>query len=375
MGAQYQIILKDTNANTLAIPQDIFYLEYARRINEIGVLTLRLPVNYGGSILIDGQIEIWRQVDSGPLYLEGETRWFIRKISYHLEENGQEYIEVYAEDANTLLQRRQCAFYATDAHVTKAAVAADDLCKTIVSDNMGNAAADYAGAAAARQLTTALFAIQVNLTQGALVTKNFAWRPMLPVLQEIAQTSTQAGTYLAFDVVAIAGGTFEFRTYTVQRGVDHRWPSGTNPVILDPQMGNLSNIVLTYDCTKAVSFVYCGGQGQDTNRVIQTATSASVAGLSPYGRFEDFQDARQDSAAAGVLSEAQADLWASRPVFTFSAQLVQTPGVQYGVQYNFGDMVTARHRGQQFDCRVEAIHVTKMGSNPEMVDARIQSVS
>lgn len=375
MGASYQIILKDPNANTLAIPQDIFYLEYARRINEIGAMTLRLPVAYAPYILIDGQIEIWRQVDSGPLYLEGETRWFIRKPTYHLDENGQEYIEVYAEDANTLLQRRQCAFYATDSHVTKTAVAADDLCKTIVSDNMGAAAADYLGAAAARQLTAALFSIQANLTQGALVTKSFAWRPMFPVLQEIAETSTQAGTYLAFDVVAIVGGTFEFRTYTVQRGTDHRWPGGINPVILDPQMGNLSNIAQINDYTKAVSFVYCGGQGQDTNRVIQTATNATLAGLSPYGRFEDFQDARLNSATAGVLAEAQADLWASRPVINFSAQLVQTPGVQYGVQYQFGDIVTARYRGQQYDCRIEAVHVTKMGSNPETVEARIQSVS
>jgi hypothetical protein len=95
---------------------------------------------------------------------------------------------------------------------------------------------------------------------------------------------------------------------------------------------------------------------------VQTATSAAIAGLSPYGRFETFQDARQATTAASVLAEANADLWDMRPVLSFEAQLVQTPGVQYGVQYNFGDMVTARYRNRQFDCRIEAIHVTKQGS-------------
>jgi hypothetical protein len=375
MSVQYEIVIKDPNAITLAIAQTDFNLDYYRRINEIGVLILQLPITFDPYILIDGQIEIYRQADSGPLYLEGETRWFIRKPARKLEASGQEYIEVYAEDANTLLQRRVTAFYAGSSQVLKSAVAADDLLKTIVSNNMGSAAADYAGAATARQLTTALFAIQANLTQGALVSKDFAWRQMLPVLQEIAQSSTQAGTYLAFDVVAIVGGTFEFRTYTVQRGVDHRWPGGSNPVILDPQLGNLSNIIQADDYTQGISFVYCAGQGQDSDRVVQMATNATIAGLSPYGRFEDFQDARQSTTAAGVLSEANANLWAMRPKLTFEAQLVQTPGVQYGVQYGFGDIVTARYRNRQFDCRIEAVHVTKQGASPETVEARIQSVS
>jgi hypothetical protein len=106
MGAQYQIVLKDPNAVTLAILQNIFYLEYARRVNQIGAMTLQIPISYDPYCLIDGQIELYRQVDSGPLYLEGETRWFIRKISHKLDDNGQEYIELYAEDAMTLLQRR-----------------------------------------------------------------------------------------------------------------------------------------------------------------------------------------------------------------------------------------------------------------------------
>jgi len=375
MGASYQVVLKDPNAVTLAIPQNIFYLEYARRVNEIGAMTLQIPIAYDPYCLIDGQIELYRQVDSGPLYLEGETRWFIRKISHKLDDNGQEYIEIYAEDAMTLLQRRITAFYAGSSQVLKTAVAADDLLKTIVSNNMGSAAADYLGANTARQLSTTLFAIQANLTQAQLVSKDFAWRPMFPVLQEIAQASTQAGTYLCFDVVAIVAGTFEFRTYINQRGVDHRWPSGSNPVILDPQMGNLANIVQTDDYSQGVSFVYCAGQGTDSDRTVQSANNATLAGLSPYGRFEAFQDARQATTAASVLAEANADLWSARPVLSFEAQLVQTPGVQYGVQYNFGDMVTARYRNRQFDCRIEAIHITKQGSNPETVDTKIQSIT
>jgi hypothetical protein len=145
MGAQYQIVLKDPNAVTLAIPQNIFYLEYARRVNQIGAMTLQIPIIYDPYCLIDGQIELYRQVDSGPLYLEGETRWFIRKISHKLDDNGQEYIELYAEDAMTLLQRRITAFYAGSSQVVKSAVAADDLLKTIVSNNMGSAAVIIAG--------------------------------------------------------------------------------------------------------------------------------------------------------------------------------------------------------------------------------------
>jgi hypothetical protein len=99
----------------------------------------------------------------------------------------------------------------------KSAVAADDLLKTIVRDNMGSAAPDYRGQYG-RQLTTALFAIQANLTQAQLVSKDFAWRPMFPVLQEIAQASTQAGTYLCFDVVAIVAGLLNLEPTSISAG-------------------------------------------------------------------------------------------------------------------------------------------------------------
>lgn len=375
MPSTYQIILKNSNGTQLTTLQDFFDLTYARRVNDVGVLTIIVPASYSQYLAIDGQIEIYRKVDNGPFTLDMDTRWFIRRPSRKLTLGGQEYIQIYAEDANTLLKRRVVAYYAGSSQSTKTGNA-DNLMKAIVRENMGSTASDYSGSAAARQLSSSLFSIQADLSQGASVTKSFAYRDVLSVLQELANASIQAGSYLAFDVFSIAGGTFEFRTYSGQRGVDHRWPSGSNPVILDPQFGNLGDIDQTDDYSDARSFIYCGGQGEGTARIIQTATDATLAGLSPYGRFEAWQDARQSESSASVLAEAQAELWSRRAKKTFEGTILETPAVRYGVNYGFGDIVTARYRGQQYDCRVDAVQITKASNTtPEQITTKIQSVS
>jgi hypothetical protein len=124
-----------------------------------------------------------------------------------------------AKDSFALITRRIVPYAAGTSQASKTTpTAADDLIKTVFKENAGSSATD------ANRDLSAYISVQANLTLGQLITKNFAWQQLLSTLQAMAQDSTIKGTYIAFDIVALGGGTngFQFRTYS--RAARYRSP-------------------------------------------------------------------------------------------------------------------------------------------------------
>lgn len=369
--ADYQLLLRDPFGNLLAPLDGFIDLDYARIVNGIGALTVNLPKQYdqylfsSGDVRVDNRIDVLRRVGSGAYYLDTDAQWLVRRGVKKLTGNGQRLTTIQAECANSLLKRRIVAYASGAAQADKTGFA-DDLMKAIIRENFGSLATDTARSIAT-YLTT-----QADLGVGGSVSKAFSRRKVLQVLQELALMSFQAGTYLAFDVISTSPSTFEFRTYINQRGIDHRWPGGSNPVILGAEFGNLTNIERGYDHIDEVTYAYAGGQGTGASRAIGTSTDATRVGSSPLNRCEYFTDARASTTAAQLTDEADSALRNGNVRQVFSADFIDTPQVTYGLHVNFGDQVTAVFEGESIDCRVNKIRVS-VRNGVERIEAKISN--
>lgn len=358
MTVSYSVYVSDQFGNRLADASNFIKLVYARVTNDIGSLTLTLPLDFDTNMLRfpDGRIEVWRRIDGGREYLDTETTWLLKQSKKTLTADGQENIVVTAKSPLCILREpgRFVNYVAGSAQAQYSAAAADDQIKQVARENIGSSAT------ASRDLS-AYISIATNLGLGASVAKSFAWRDCLKVMQEFANASTQAGTYVAFDMIAPDSYSLLFQTYVGQRGVDHRFPGGINPVILSPDFGNLGECELTEDWTDEVTYALAGGQGQESSRLTASAQDDARIGASPFGLRETFVDATQYDTTTGLAAEAQAVVRAGRPRTIFTGRIIETADTRYGVEWSWGDYVTAIAFGQSFDCRIDAVEVTVEG--------------
>jgi len=366
--ARYSVYACDPFGARLADLSNFHALSYARVVNGWSTLKIQLPTDINTAILRipDGRIEIWRRLPNGREYLDTETIWLIKAIERQRNENGQETIIVEAD--------------------TPLSVIGDP--GLIVDAWAGTSDAEYSAAPADTQIrnvvNTAFLggnrvaAVNVDFTDyitvptapglGASIAKAFAWRNVLKVCQEFAEASAAQGVYIAFDIVAPTPSTLEFRTYAQQRGTDHRFPNGQNPVILSPAFGNLAETTLRYDYRDVASYVMVGGKGEGINRVVTTAYDETLLGVSPFGIREVFTEYTNTGTVALLQQEAYAELRSRRPRKTLRGKIVQTPDALYGVQWGWGDFVTCQDFGESFDCRIDAITVT-VENGQETVEA------
>lgn len=332
----------------------------------VGVLETTLPLSFDVDLLLeDGRIGVWRSINGRPPYLDNGAIFLIRMIDV-----GPTSIFVRAFHATTLLSRRIIAYAAGSAYSTKTATAADDLIKTFVNENMlsGISGANRDGVETYADVS-AYLTKQANLGQGASIAISASRRNLLDVCADLAQSSATAGTYLTFEVYAPTESTLELRTYATVRGVDRRVgnTAGNAPVILSRLRGNLTNDHLVTDYTNAKSLVVAGGQGQETTRIIGTAFDATRAATSPFGRVEMFRDATNVRAQAAVDDEADSLLREARPVIYVTGQLVETPALTRGIDYDLGDILTVEHpqSHEQIDVRLDIVHEVISASGPQ----------
>lgn len=366
-GATYSLYLASSTGERLAVLDRWEELQYALVVNDRSSLTLTLSpgVALPPSALPDGQIEVWRRVPGGREYLVGDKVWLIQGQELTLGRDGLVRVALEAEAPLWLLGEpgRYVNAYAGTSGARKTA-AADNMMKAIVREN--------AGASALPQRQYAGLGVQGDTGQAPSLTKAFAWKPVLQVLQEIAQSSAEAGTYLAFDIVAVSTGGLEFQTFVGARGVDRRFPGGVAPLLLGSAYGNLAEVTLRIDYRDEVTSAAAGGQGDGSGRLIEFYLDSARAAVSPYRRREVFKDATSYTTTAGLSAEAQAVVRAGRPRLILAGKIQQTRGALLGADWDWGDYVTVQEFGYQLDARIDALtaRVTPRG---EQIDAVVRA--
>lgn len=342
-------------------------LEYSLNVGQIGILKATLPPNYDPFLLVDGRLSVWRGVGSRPPARDGDACYLIRRWDY-----GEHTTTVYGVHATELLTRRIINYYSGTSYTAKSTTTADNLIKAFVSQQLGSGivTADRIGSETQADIS-AWLDIQANLSAAQSTSKAAAWRNLFDVVRELCDTSTQAGTYLTAEIVAVGQSDLELRTYTGQRGVDRRASSG-QPLIFSASRGNVENVVLTVDRTEEITFATAGGGGEKTARTTNSTSDSTRMGESIFNRREAFTEDTNTIDTAVLLAIAQARVREGRPRITLSADLVETNACTRGVHFDLGDYVTIEHRGHQYDTRIDAIGVSvNAGQQKSAVQFRV----
>jgi len=339
-------------------------LEYVKTQNAIGTLVVNLPrglMQYD-QFAVGDIFEIWRE-KNGTLELQNETAYFLQDWEFWTDSDGAEYIRLVAFDAVWLLDTAIVWAYSGSAGASKNDYP-DDMMKAIVKEQLG---AD-SGIASRTKLTCA-----PDLgAGGAAIAKDFAYRNVLAVLQEICEVAQEKNDiWLGFDVVRTAPGQFEFRTYTRQRGQNHGRGSG-DPRLVGRQYGNLSEASFgTYHADER-NVVLVAGQGEGAARELVTRYNNSRLYASKWNRREYFKDSRDDSTTAALEADGDAALDEFRPRQVLTGTLHDTPGMQYNIHYQFGDVLSVEAFGYFVDCHVKAVRVRVDQDGGEQLDIKLE---
>jgi hypothetical protein len=362
----WQIWLDDPFGNRLALLDGLLSLSVSRVANDIGSWQVALPGDFDKRLIrLDGMVEFWRAAEGGTLRLVRVG--FIRKLNSAGDADGNNILVISGPDGVELLNRRISAYAAGTAYVDKSDQA-DDLIKAIVRENLGSLAVT-----AARDLSGMNFTVAPDWSLGPTVEKKFSWKNVLGTIKDVADASREAGTELYFDVEPVVISEtqigFELRTYTGQIGMDR-----TGSAYFGVEWGNLASPKLEQDFETEVNYVYAGGQGEETDRLIVQVSDSARIGASPWNRREAFADARNEDTVNGVTAKGNEVLEAGRPRMRFSGTLLDTEQTRYGIDWDFGDRVTAMYQGLQFDGMIRAVRLELSVDGEETVDCKVEAV-
>ena len=370
----YEIWYTDDRGTRIAPVTDAIGFEYASILGDVGSFRLFVPFRSQPYVLPrpDRRIVFYRKPQAGALDLDfvGVTQEFTVQTS----EQGQTQFEMRGEYLNGLLARRIVPYYAASAQTQKNAPA-DDFMKAVVTENFVTNA-DYDGTPSpSRSISANGFSVQGNLGAGPTLRRGFAWRRVLPLLQDLQAASKQAGTETFFSVDPLTEATMEFRTWTTPRD---RTATSAQAMVFSLERGNLASPALDFVFSNEVTAVYVGGRGSEAERNVQLVTSAEGLARSAFGRKERFIQSNYqetDNENDQLIAQGQDELARRRARIQFSGDLLATPATPYGGLdgWKLGDAVTIDYAGYQFDTVIRAVFVRVFPDGSELVRARVEN--
>lgn len=359
----YSVYFETPFGITLRTVRNIVALEWVKIAGDVGALVVDLLDTRDVAAIADARLVLYRRSRSAN---ERIMTTFVRYIERHTDKGGRDIVRVVAHDENDILARRIVAYAAGSAQAAQTSPA-DDIMKQIVSENL------IGDAIAARDLTTSVLSRETKVGAGDGITKSFAWRNVLRVLQDIQAQTNASGNEVFFAVESFGADAFRFRTQTQQLGADR---ASANRVVFSLASGNLSSPSLARDYRDEASYVYAGGGGQGSDRNVQEAEDADRVGLSPFGRIEVFKQATQAASDAAVLAEASDELARRRPQRRFTADIFANNAAPYGGGgWKFGDRVIVQYAGEYFEAVIRAVRATLNERGEETITARVEGVA
>ena len=373
--AQYRLILTTDTGSRLFNPFNPIDNGFRamRKVNTISPITVDLPYTFDMKLFTVANpgkymLQVWRKADGGSWRLFNNyiiTRYERYQKPYP---KGKAVIKGY--DMNWLLYRRIVAAYAGSANA-RITDYADDMIKGLMTDAMSDAIAPTpdAGTRAWSNLT-----VDGDVSAGPELTLDLEYEKLLTfagggAFKKIVNAAREAGTDLFFDIqpniVLDNSINFILRTFTTQVGNDL-----TDSVTFSVVNSTIEDAVLIYDNGNEENYIYAGGQGKETARTIVQAYNASAYGTSIWGRGEGFldvpsveDDSLQDAANSALIER-------QRKV-EVHGNLIDTPQLRYGRDFDFGDLVTTNFGIDQFTAMISAVTVG-MQNGADIVDIKAE---
>lgn len=360
---RYQVDWFSSDLVQLGVLQGFAELQLVRTENTIGSLKMTLPQKGFtlNSFKVGQYLEVWRE-KHGTLALFGETAYIVQDFEFYAA-GGEHLVDVYARDLNALLKQRIVNADTGEDEATMTGPA-DDLMKSVVRAQLGPTADPE------RKIRG--LSIQASTSKSADITLEIARAFVIDVLQDMSNAAREDGVYTSFDLVRTNIGVFEFRTYINQRGADHRRSSG-DVRLVGEAYGNLEDPKLGVYHGDEWNYVYAGGKGEGDTRIIRTAADNARIGQGyPYNRKEHWHDARSQDDPNGVQTEANAALAEGKPKTILTGKLIDTPGMMFGRDYQFGDVVSAEAFGEAIDCHISSVAIQYSPDQGEVLDVSLR---
>lgn len=351
MPARYRVDIKDPSGTKVAEFADWLDLSFERRVNAPGGFVLRLSGEDGRTDYLEEncQVEVWRRYPELGLDWYVEAEYLLEDIEDSVPERTR-VIVASGRGYLSLCDRRIVAAAAGSSQANKSGPA-ETVIKEIVTEQLGS------GASGERQITG--LTVQADPGGGNTVSKAFAYRNVLAVLQDLAEPGG-----LDFDIVGTGPAQYEFRTYIPHRGTDRR-----GNVTFALNYDNMGKPVWTVRRSAVRNAVLVGGQGEGAGRETVWCTES---GITAWTRREVFVDARHLETTEALENRGDAELAENRKHQSLSFEVLQTWSLAYGRDYSLGDLVRAVYAGQVVDKKIVAvqIEVTRDGEKitPELAD-------
>jgi hypothetical protein len=348
----YEIRVTDPFGTMVDAVDNFVSLYYARKVNNIGELAL--VIEYSGGVnffLPENRIEVWRHKE-GSSKLDMNAVWFIHTVITRQQLSGAVILEVQAHDQIGLLERRVIPYNEGNPTTEKQAEG-DNVIKSIMRENFGSLATDTE-----RDLSTYL-TIQENTTLGPQVTIFCAKDNVLDTIREIADTCYDLGTFIAYDLIYNPNaGTFEFRAYVNQRGIDRSAEQEESSLIVGLEYGSLASISMVDSRREEMNYIYAGAKDLVGIVPPQTATNDASIELSPFHRKELFLNASNADDSFELQDEANRALEENKYRAVFEAELSQEFAlIEYGDRFDYGDRISVSFMGRNYTAFVDAISV------------------
>lgn len=343
-----------------------------RKANTIGYCTVELPYTFGRRIFTvanprEYMLQVWRKPEGGTDTLF--NTYLISKYRRQSIPTPRGKVILSGYDMNVLAYRRIVAAYAASAQA-RLTEEADDMMKTLFTNALSDAnnPTPTAGTRAWSNLT-----IAEKVTKGPSLTMDFEWDKLLTfagggAFKKIVDASRKAGTDLFFEVqpkeVLKNSINFIFNTFTTQIGQDL-----TDSITLSIVNSTVTDAFVEYDYSQAVNYMYGGGKGEETDRTIVQSYNAADYRRSQWARSEGFLDDPQVDDDS-LQDATDAELTANQRSIKVGGKIAQTEQLQFGRDYNFGDLVTAKIYGDQYDAMVSAVTVG-MREGEDLVDVTL----
>ena len=318
-------------------------LNATRVVNDIGKLAFSLPYcpRFFESLEKGQQLTLWRNGNQ-----QFRTRYLLQDWRAVTASTGERMTEVMAHDLNWLLSTRIIAYHASSPQADKTG-AVDDMMKVIAREN--------AGALASIERQIEGLHVEPDESLGKSISKAFAWRNVMRVLQELSDATMSDLVKIYFDMNGETVGSSVFSTHADYLGEDRR-ASSDNRLLIGEQFGNLRDARVEWLLSEEATAVYAGGQGTEADRIIKLAVDEKrIEKGAPHGRIEIFKDARNVETEDSIQQQAEDALREAKPKIRVSGRLVETEGCRYDVDFRWGDFVTIEAYGKYVDCLIKAV--------------------
>lgn len=350
----YQLQITDpvTGDILFVMPLTTSYnMRYSLAVNGVGVFALSIDDTeaFREVFYKDVLVDVYRTDYAGVLQLEGT--YLVRVLDKRLVDNSRRLI-VGGFCVNDLINRRivdpeDDSIAPTSGYSTKAGYA-------------GNVIRDYireqAGELASTERQTLRLDVPAPNALGQGTGANLRYENLLEQMAKLAVVGL-------VDFRVMHEGNAELTCVIGDLGDDRRIPATGIPpyTIINPDMGNVSEMALVRDARKEKNFVYSLGEGEGTGRYLIKLSSPAVND-SPYNRIEYKEDSSNDSPYQQYLA-ALTSLEQNRETIEMEVTIDPSAyGMVYRRDIGFADKVTIQWDDVTEDVKVSELDITVEGA-------------